>query len=250
MRRLSDCFAEAAETCADLPQLGTLLGDVALELGFHDFALVDHASLTAASAGLVRLDNYPESWVREMVESGYAADDPVHLASRRSNTGFFWRELDSLMILDRHHRRILARSRRHGLGTGFTVPANVPGEPSASCSFALRLGCEIPARRRSCAELVGAYALRAARRLRARLAQPPRPRLSRREVECLRLVAMGKTDWEISRILGLSAETVHQYVKRARAAYDTVSRTQLAIYGLRDSWISFDEAIPPDGRMG
>ena len=57
-------------------------------------------------------------------------------------------------------------------------------------------------------------------------------------------------DWEIARILGLSLETVRQYVKRARAAYGTVSRTQLAIYGLRDAWVSFDEAIPPDGGMG
>lgn len=250
MRRLSDHFAEAAEACTDLPQLRALLGDAALELGFDHFALVDHAIFAGRSAGLLRLDNYPESWVRELIDSGYAADDPVHLASRRSNTGFGWRELDSLVALDRRHRRILARSRRHGLGTGFTVPANVPGEPSASCSFALRVGNEIPERRLRCAELVGAHALRAARRLRAAAPQPPRPRLSRREVECLRLVAMGKTDWEISRILGLSAETVRQYVKRARAAYDAVSRTQLAVYGLRDAWISFEEAIPPNGGMG
>ena len=31
---------------------------------------------------------------------------------------------------------------------------------------------------------------------------------------------MGKTDWEIATILGISVETAHQYVKRARAAYD------------------------------
>lgn len=51
----------------------------------------------------------------------------------------------------------------------------------------------------------------------------------------------------IARILGLSIETAHQYVKRARAAYDAVSRTQLVVYGLRDAWISFEDAIPPDG---
>lgn len=60
----------------------------------------------------------------------------------------------------------------------------------------------------------------------------------------MRLVALGKTDWEIALILGLSPETTHQYVKRARAAYDVVSRSQLVAYGLRDAWISFDEATP------
>jgi hypothetical protein len=41
-----------------------------------------------------------------------------------------------------------------------------------------------------------------------------------------------------------------KHVKRARAAYDVVSRTQLVVCGLRDAWISFDDAIPPDGGMG
>jgi LuxR family quorum-sensing system transcriptional regulator CciR len=63
----------------------------------------------------------------------------------------------------------------------------------------------------------------------------------------LRLVALGKTDWEIAKILGLSLHTARQYVKSARAAYDTVSRTQLVAYGLRDAWISFEDAIPPNG---
>lgn len=245
MRRLSDRFAEAAERCNDLRQLGVLLGDVALELGFHHYALLDHASLSSSSAALIRIDNYPEDWAAELVSGGYAANDPVHRASRRTNAGFGWCELGSLIRLDRGHRKILARSRHHGLGSGFTVPANVPGEPSASCSFAVRVGSEMPVARLHCAELVGAHALRAARRLRPQTAIPPR--LSPREIECLRLLAMGKTDWEIARILGLSIHTAHQYVKRARAAYDTISRTQLVVYGLRDAWISFEDAIPPNG---
>ena len=246
MRRLSALFAETAQSCPDLPQLGTLLGDVTRELGFEFFALLDHASLGTAGAGLLRIDNYPEEWVGEIVSRGYASDDPVHLASRRTNIGFGWYELDRLIRLERRHTRILARSRRFGLGPGLTVPANVPGEPSASCSFAVRTGLEMPRGRLHCAELIGAHALCAARRLRPMPARR-RPHLSRRELQCLRLVALGKTDWEIARILGLSQHTAHQYVKRARAAYDTVSRTQLVVYGLRDDWISFDEAIPPNG---
>ena len=246
VRRLSDRFAEAAQACADLPQLGLLLGDMTRELGFDHFALLDHASLGSTGAGLLRIDNYPAAWVEEFTACGYASDDPVHLASRRTNAGFGWCELGKLVRLDRRHRQILARSRRHGLGPGLTVPANVPGEPSASCSFAVRAGRDLPAGRLHCAELIGAHALRAARSFRPG-ALRERPHLSRRERQCLRLVALGKTDWEIAAILGLSPHTAHQYVKRARAAYDTISRTQLVVYGLRDAWISFEDAIPPNG---
>jgi LuxR family quorum-sensing system transcriptional regulator CciR len=250
VRRLSDRFAEAAQACGDLPALAELLGDAALELGFQHFALIDHPSLTAPSAGLVRIDNYPRSWVEEIAARGYGATDPVHLASRRSNTGFRWSELSGIVPLEQRHRSILLRSRFHGLGGGFTVPANVPGEPGASCSFAVRAGREMPVKRLRCAELVGAHALRAARRLRPASRRRQRPRLSRREVECLRLVALGKTDWEIARILELSFHTARHYVRAARAAYDAVSRTQLVVYGLRDCWIDFDEAIRANGGMG
>jgi len=244
MRRLSDRFADAARSVPDLAGLRHLLADTAAELGFDHFALLDHASLSSPGAPLVRIDNYPEAWVAEMVARDLAADDPVHLASRRTNVAFRWSELGRLIRLEPRHRRILARSRRFGLGHGLTVPANVPGEPSASCSFAVRGGRGMPSDRLRCAELVGAHALCAARRLRPR-GRRSRPHLSRREIECLRLVARGKTDWEIARILGLSQHTARQYVKRARAAYDTVSRTLLVVHGLRDAWISFDEAIPP-----
>jgi LuxR family quorum-sensing system transcriptional regulator CciR len=247
MRRLSDYFAAAAGHCGDLVELRALLSGACAEMGFDHFALLDHKSLSGGSAESVRLDNYPEEWVEELLGNGYAADDPVHLASRRANAGFGWCELGSMISLDYRHRTILSRGRRHGIAGGFTVPANVPGEPSASCSFATRGGGELPPERLHCAELIGAHALRAARRLRPLPPLRPRPRLSRRELQCLRLVAMGKTDWEIGKILGLGIETARQYVKRARAAYGVASRTQLVVHGLRDEWISFEEAIPPYG---
>lgn len=245
MRRLSDRFAEDAAACTRLTELAGLIADAAGELGFDFFALLDHASLHDRSGALVRIDNYPDAWVRELLDHGDVADDPVHLASSRANSGFSWQALPALIPLEPRHRRILERSRLFGFGDGFTVPANVVGEPAASCSFAMRRGRDMPATRLRCAELVGAHALTASRRLRGPASHRARPRLSPREIQCLRLVAQGKTDWEIATILSISVETAHQYLKRARAAYDVVSRTQLVVHALRDAWISFEDAIPP-----
>lgn len=247
-RRLSDRFARAAGACATQAELRALLNDVVPALGFQYFALIDH-STGAGSGRATRIDNYPPRWAEEWLAQ-HATDDPVHVASRRTNMGFAWSQLPSLVSLEQRHRRILDCARFHGLGGGFTVPANVPGEPSASCSFAVAPGRELPNERLCSAELVGVHALCAARRLRPVSPPVQRPRLSRREVQCLALVAAGKTDWEIAHILGLSPHTARYYVKRLRTAYDTVSRAQLVAYGLRDSWIGFDDAIPPNGRIG
>lgn len=250
LARLIDQFDEQAGDCSSDAELRQLVEDAVRELGFDYFALLHHASLGNAGTRLIRIDNYPPGWEAELLANDFAADDPVHLASGRTNTGFKWERIDALVPLTRRHRDILERSGRYGIGTGFTVPANVPGEPSGSCSFAMRKGRALPARRLLGAELIGAHAFCVARRMHDYPALGAHPRLSRRELQCLHLVAAGKGDWEIARILGISLETARQYVKRARAAYDVVSRTQLVVHGLRDAWISFDDAIPPDGGMG
>jgi LuxR family quorum-sensing system transcriptional regulator CciR len=240
-------FVSQAGLCGTVGDLARLLDEATRELGFYHFALLHHRSLSGPGAGLVRLDNYPAGWEAELVANGLVGADPVHVASSRTNVGFGWSELPALVTLGPRQCEVLERSRRFGLGEGFTVPVNIPGEPSGSCSFAVRAGAALPARRLLCAEAIGAHAFRAARRIHGYPARRRAPRLSRRERQCMRLVAAGKTDWEIGRILGISAETVHQYVKRARSAYNVSSRTQLALCALRDALISFDDAIPPNG---
>lgn len=248
--RLIDQFEQKALVCTSDAALRTVLDDVTRELGFHYFALLHHSSLRPGGAELVCIHNYPAGWEREMLAREFVPDDPVHLASGRTNVGFAWSELDGLLPLTARHRHILERSARHGIGAGFTVPANVPGEPGGSCSFAVRRGRELPSQRLLCAEQIGAHAFQTARRLHHYPAAGHHPHLNRRELQCLHLLAAGKTDWEIAAILGISVDTAHQYVKRARAAYDVVSRTQLVVHCLRDAWISFDDAIPPHGGMG
>ncbi len=248
--RLIDQFDERSRGCCSDAELRALVSDAVRELGFDYFALLHHAALRPGGANLVRIDNYPEGWEVELLADDLVADDPVHLACGRTNIGFPWDQLGSLIPLTAKHRLILERSGHYGIGAGFTVPANVPGEPAGSCSFAVRKGRALPIQRLLCAEQIGAHAFRVARRLHDYPAHGAHPRLSRRELQCLHLLAAGKSDWEIARILGISPQTAHQYVKRARAAYDVVSRTQLVVHGLRDAWISFDDAIPPDRGMG
>ena len=245
MRRLADRFGEAASNCIASTELRTLISDATRELGFEYFALLHHASLTKAARPYVRIDNYPAEWVAELINEGLCRHDPVHLASRRAVAAFVWGDLRSLVPLGHEQRRILERSRHFGLGEGLTVPVNVPGEPSGSCSFAVRRGKDLPQQRLLCAEIIGVHAFRAARRLAGLPRHSERPHLSRRELECLRLIAAGKTDWEISVILGISVETARQYVKRARLAYDAVTRAQLVVLGLRDDWLSIEDALDP-----
>lgn len=55
---------------------------------------------------------------------------------------------------------------------------------------------------------------------------PPGSRLSKREVECLRWAAIGKTDLEISMIMSRSRATVRFHIHNASVKLDAVNRSQ------------------------
>lgn len=243
LRRLEDSFGDAASSCQSLPELSLLLADAAIELGFSYFALLHHSSLDNPPASYVRMDNYPVEWVDELVEHGLIEHDPVHLASRRTNYAFEWSELGDLIALKPRQVRILERSHYFGIGEGLTVPVNVPGEPAGSCSFAMALGTALPHQRIDSAYSIGGHAFRAARRLTGLPHSAQIPQLSRREVQCIRLMAAGKTYWVIAAILGINVETVRKYAKKAMMAYGVTSKPQLVALAIRDGWAAFDDVF-------
>ncbi|MDP3898628.1 MAG: helix-turn-helix transcriptional regulator [Mesorhizobium sp.] len=57
--------------------------------------------------------------------------------------------------------------------------------------------------------------------------------LSKRELECLRLTAAGRTSEDIARILGLSAHTANQYLTAAAAKLDAVNRMHAVAKAMR-----------------
>jgi LuxR family quorum sensing-dependent transcriptional regulator len=64
------------------------------------------------------------------------------------------------------------------------------------------------------------------------------PKLSPREIECLKWTADGKTTWEISVILGLSHRTVSDYLASAVSKLGAVNRVQAVAEALRRSVIT------------
>jgi LuxR family quorum-sensing system transcriptional regulator CciR len=153
-----------------------------------------------------------------------------------------------MIEISSNQRSILEQAARQGLRAGFTVPAHIPGEINASCSFAATQERRLPVGTLMSAQLIGASAFQAARRLNGigpRLGQATR-RLTPRQRECLVWAAKGKTDWEIGEILGLNEETVTEYLDLARKRLDTSRRVQLAIKALFDGQISFLEVLRRD----
>jgi LuxR family quorum-sensing system transcriptional regulator CciR len=229
------------------------LESISLEIGFRYFALVQHVDLNQSNEKIIHFDNYPASWTSYFIEHRFFAEDPVHQASLLSNVGFSWEDVPKKIRLTKRQRRILAMAARHGLRNGYTVPANIPGESTGSCSFATTKGQALPEDGPLLAELIGSFAFDAARRLLKPDLEPSggRPHLTARQRDCLLLVIHGKTDKEIGIDLGISGQTVTEYLDILRRRYGVKNRLVLAVRAIYDGQISFIEALaqkPPIWR--
>jgi LuxR family quorum-sensing system transcriptional regulator CciR len=235
-------FVAAATSPADLADV---VGETARRMGYDYYALTHHVDLHGASPSEIRLHNYPDRWVEYFDRNGLATSDPIHRASQRTAAGFTWRHVPQMIPLTPGDRRILALAADHGIGEGLTVPANIPGEVTGSCSFATAAGKPIPVANFAVTQVVGVFAFERARWIwQLRPVKPgARPRLTDRQRDCLIWGPRGKGDWEISRILGISEETVAQHIRQACERYGVQKRTSLIIHALLKLPFSCDDVF-------
>ncbi len=90
-----------------------------------------------------------------------------------------------------------------------------------------------------------------ARKVLSELAQPPKKPLSPdpltdREVEVLRLLAQGKSNRDIAEQLVITEMTVRTHVSNILSKLHLASRTQAALYALREGLASLDDVPGPE----
>lgn len=256
MTQLSDVqtFIDLSRGAQSPDELHGLLQSISQEMGFDYFALLHHVDLRkynpqngrVITSEFIALSDYPQFWVDQYVSNEVVNLDPVLLASQRTNVGFGWDQIPDMIHFTGVHQEIVEVTKRAGIGDGFTVPANIPGELSGSCNFAVKTGNLAPRSNFSMAQLVGSFAFQAARDIVARsrgYEDFSRVQLTERQLECIILVARGKSDWEISKILSISEETVKQHIANARERYDVPKRMQVVLRALYDGLVPLSELL-------
>lgn len=236
-----DRACEAAETSA---QLSAVIDAAIQQFGFRWFALVDDGDLYEHRPDCLMLTNYPSSWVDEFISARLYRDDPVHAASIRSPTGLCWERIAEVIAPTRAQLLVLERGRAHGLVTGYTLPFRIPGERGAFFTIARPKDRPFTYSEATAAQLFGGMAFRKGRTLiKGRTVKAHGCPLSPRQIDCLRLIAAGKTEWEMAKILGLSPGTIHEYVEGARRRYGVKTRSQLVLAAARDGYVSLNYLV-------
>ncbi|MGE4305054.1 MAG: LuxR family transcriptional regulator [Novosphingobium sp.] len=236
---LVELLGDGILTASSIDYLHEALARATRDMGFDRFALSLEIGSSADSSTSLLVHDYPASWADVYIGFNLAATDPVRRAAERSVLGFGWQNIRDLVPITEIEQTTFETGRRHGLADGFTVPRHLPGDVIGSCSFVTGLEKSIPQAMQIVAEMLGAMAIASARQLSGWTGRSVRPKLTDRQRDCVLWAARGKTDWEISRILGISHETVIQHLKDARERYETHKRASLILYALYDGLISF-----------
>lgn len=217
-------------------------------MGFRLFACVSHTDPSTPTIGAVLVHNYPEPWVRTYIESRLHAVDAVLHYANRSLFPFSWEAEELRRQLTPQQREIFAAARSFGIEKGYTIPIHIPqplGIPSGSCSVVPDTHPLDPASYHA-VSLMAPYFYHAVARTAAH-AVGASTVLSRRQRECLALVAQGKDDWTIGQLLQISEHTAHAYVESAKRRLGVATRAQAVAQALVTGQLSLADcrAVPP-----
>lgn len=234
-------FVSTVNTVESLVDLEAALADITSKLGFEHYALMHHVPARQARRPILRLTNYPLDLQERFTARAYVTDAPNFIACQTRLLSFLWSEAPRLISLSPRQAAIFEEATRYGLRNGVSVPIHVPGELPGSCTLAVARGDEIPRDKVPIVHSVGCFAFEAGRRLLSVRPAASGVVLTPRQIDCLLLIARGKSDWEASRILGISETTVHQHVEAAKARYGVSTRMQLVVCALFDSTLAFSD---------
>lgn len=238
---LVQSFVEDVKQADSLIAIGERLSDATREFEFDHYAMTQRYGLRIEDSP-VQLTDYPEEWIDLLGRDQFWVNDPVLAACQRTIVPFDWDDLPELIPMTPKQTGYMRTAADQGLMRGWTVPIHIPGEASALCSFVLCDDRVLPGDSLPAAQYLACFAFESARRIAAR-STPPRPKLTKRQLDCVVLAARGKSDWVAAQILGLAPDTVHKYIESAKARYGVSSRTELVVRALYDGQVGFGDLL-------
>jgi LuxR family transcriptional regulator, quorum-sensing system regulator CciR len=239
-----ELHAAQLRSVESLAGLTDCLGVISAQLGFTFFQLKAYAD-DPGIAHHAALTNLPEGLVQDRLDATRGGTGPLQALCRNRVAAFSWSELLREAPSNDAYRAVARSYNAFGVGDGFFVPLTPRDGAHGSAQFYVRDGEDLPSRSFPFAQYLGALAYDSLKRIAFAGIFPSNtsPDLTARQLECVQLVARGRSDREIGQILGISEETVHKHVKGAMQRFDVTTRTQLVVRALYSARLTYDVVL-------
>ena len=214
---------------------------VARELGFEEFMHGMRVSASLNEPAQFVLRGSQTAWQDHYQAKGYDRVDPVISHCAKHSVPITW---DDQLFAKPQAAKVYRDARDFGLVSGVTFPIHGPGVEVALLSLvsARPVGHTTPDLAVLFAQghLFACYLHEAIQNLAVRSAQAPanQKSLTEREKQCLLWAAVGKTSWEIAKILNISERTTVFHFTNAAVKLGAVNRRQAVVRAIALGFIN------------
>jgi DNA-binding CsgD family transcriptional regulator len=182
--------------------------------------------------------DWPETWRKFYLSAGVLQRDPLLDALKRRRKPFTWSELRSARAIVPIGSEALRLAAEHGWTEGLAVPIPHGKNRCGLVSLAGPRGL-IGEAEKSLLAILSLSFYERQRSFAPDHGFPIAPiGLTKREIDCLRLIARGATDREVGRTLGISAETAHEYFEKAKRKLRVSTRAEAVAIAISCAIIS------------
>lgn len=217
-------FLSEAPELRDLPSLEERFREALSAFGFDRYCCTRLSGLRISDTPTVVARYGFDDWDRRYWREAYIEQDPCSDWIGDNRTGFTW--IDVREAAPGRAETMWSEARAEGMSNAFVVQMPGPIGEKIVLRMASPSG-HFRGEQRPLLESVGVVFATLAARLHELAGDRPGPDiLSRRETECLRWAALGKSDWEIGAILDISPKTVNHHVESAKRKLDVPTRIQ------------------------
>lgn len=233
---LIDEYVERILQTDDLDERERLFCDCAGALGFPKilYAVTDMAIARQIPREVQIVGNFENEWIERYLASGYVHDDPVAQMNFLSNQVVTWepflKKLDYAGLMSPRAQRICDEARSFNAYGGVSIPIHTfDGLAGVVSAVPDGRSSERTATIKSQFLALFYFAQRIHSVFASKLWDTElvaRNPLSRRQQECLKWSASGKTSDEIAAIIGISTPTVEKHIREAIRRLDATSRIQ------------------------
>lgn len=229
-------FLQEAGEYTDLEQLQDGFAKAVGEFGFDRFSCTLIGRPGVPLAPRVLFGRSHQGWDQYYMEQGYLKHDPCVRMVFTHTGPHAWSDIDA-SVLTKIANEIRAEAAGAGAREGFVVPVHGGGGEFYGVRLNTPENGFNPAARPTLHALATVYAVEGVKLLELSNDGQTETPLSRREAECLSWVAEGKSDWDISEIVGIAEATVHAHIENAKRKIGVRSRTQAAVIAAVKGWL-------------
>jgi DNA-binding CsgD family transcriptional regulator len=225
-RVMGEEFSKALQACATLEEVRSYFKREISAYGYTASACGAFLPTNKGPEPHFFFLDWPAGWLTLYSERNFVANDYVVAEARRRIAPFTWLEARAQRALSDAEQQIWDTAVQWGWTDGLSVPIHGPGGYFAAVVMAGKQR-PVPPSLMNRLHLLAFLTHERCRTLsKLPMVEDPKAALSSRELECMRWVGAGKTDWEIGKIMSLAPTTVKSHVDQARKKLGARTRPQ------------------------